>query len=128
MSAALASALAELGLTPDNAPIVFERVLATKYFSATGLVILMYDHLLSLPAEVRLIWPLAWEYPKIAFIYNRYAVTGYLLYVAYSKLNQDLHSNRCNLYIIYHAVLSGISNNLGNSVSRFDSIIYPMYL
>jgi hypothetical protein len=83
---ALAAGLAQLGLTPDTVGTVYDRVMATKYLSAAGLVILMYDHILSFPREVRLIWPLPWEYPKIAFIYNRYCVTGYLIYVAYGKL------------------------------------------
>ncbi|KAF7369014.1 hypothetical protein MVEN_00228200 [Mycena venus] len=46
----------------------------TRLVSAVGLVILLYDHLLSLPDEVQFIWPAAWTSSKILFLGMRYCV------------------------------------------------------
>ncbi|KAJ6551490.1 hypothetical protein B0H19DRAFT_1073189 [Mycena capillaripes] len=46
----------------------------TRFVSAVGLVILLYDHLLSLPDEVRFIWPAEFTSSKILFLALRYCV------------------------------------------------------
>ncbi|KAJ7254681.1 hypothetical protein B0H12DRAFT_1323394 [Mycena haematopus] len=46
----------------------------TRLVSAGGLVILLYDHLLSLPDEVRLIWPARLTSSKVLFLGMRYIV------------------------------------------------------
>ena len=46
---------------------------------------LLYDHLLTLPKEVSLIWKAPASIPKYAFLSNRYMVPIVLLAVAYGK-------------------------------------------
>jgi len=46
----------------------------TRLVSAVGLVILLYDHLLSLPDEVRFIWSAEFTSSKILFLALRYCV------------------------------------------------------
>ncbi|KAG8740863.1 hypothetical protein FRC10_003818 [Ceratobasidium sp. 414] len=44
----------------------------------TGYVVLLYDYFLTLPDEVRLIWPTSWSLVKILFLINRYTVPIFL--------------------------------------------------
>ncbi|KAJ7621124.1 hypothetical protein FB45DRAFT_135045 [Roridomyces roridus] len=46
----------------------------TRYTSAAGLVILLYDHVLTLPDEARFIWSANWSSGKILFLALRYLV------------------------------------------------------
>ncbi|KAA1469921.1 hypothetical protein DENSPDRAFT_796979 [Dentipellis sp. KUC8613] len=55
---------------------------ATKYLSAIGLVALIYDHILTLPDEIRLIWKAPRSFAKWAFLANRYIVALCLILVA----------------------------------------------
>ncbi|CEL53936.1 hypothetical protein RSOLAG1IB_06718 [Rhizoctonia solani AG-1 IB] len=50
------------------------HVRASRYLSAAGYVLLLYDHLLTLQDEVKLIWPGPWSLVKILFLINRYSV------------------------------------------------------
>ncbi|TFY67264.1 hypothetical protein EVG20_g4004 [Dentipellis fragilis] len=55
---------------------------ATRYLSAIGLVALIYDHILTLPDEIRLIWKAPRSFAKWAFLANRYIVALCLILVA----------------------------------------------
>jgi len=54
--------------------IDIERIEASQYVSAAGLVILLWDHILTLPDEVPLIWMARLSIPKVLFLFNRYMV------------------------------------------------------
>ncbi|KAF8599788.1 hypothetical protein BDV93DRAFT_609081 [Ceratobasidium sp. AG-I] len=54
------------------------NVRASRYLSAAGYVLLLYDYFLTLPDEVRLIWPTDWSLVKILFLINRYTVPVFL--------------------------------------------------
>ncbi|EEB89744.1 hypothetical protein MPER_12126, partial [Moniliophthora perniciosa FA553] len=41
---------------------------------AAGVVILLYDHLLTFDDEVELIWKGEWRFPKLMFLFIRYIV------------------------------------------------------
>ncbi|TCD64734.1 hypothetical protein EIP91_003690 [Steccherinum ochraceum] len=56
----------------------------TRYFSAAGLAVLLYDHLLTLDVEIKYVWRAPPSLPKIAFLFNRYMVLGCLLAIACS--------------------------------------------
>ncbi|KAF8129077.1 hypothetical protein EV363DRAFT_1166787, partial [Boletus edulis] len=45
-----------------------------RYLLAVGLVILLWDHVLTLPDEVELIWRAKLSIPKVLFLLNRYVV------------------------------------------------------
>ncbi|KAI0708192.1 hypothetical protein C8T65DRAFT_740205 [Cerioporus squamosus] len=70
-----------MSLIPDST--VFHELSATRYMSAIGLMVLLYDHVLTFADEVKLIWTAPATYAKYIFLLNRYAVLGTLLAVAY---------------------------------------------
>ena len=39
-----------------------------------GLVLLLYDHLLTFSAEVEYVWKSRWSLPKVLFLFTRYSV------------------------------------------------------
>ena len=51
-------------------------------FTAVGLTVLFYDHVLTFADEVRLVWLAPRSLAKYAFLFNRYLVLGTLLCVA----------------------------------------------
>lgn len=46
---------------------------------------LLWDHVLTFPTEVGLIWFRRPDITQVVFVFNRYAVEGGLLYSAYSE-------------------------------------------
>ncbi|KIM73039.1 hypothetical protein PILCRDRAFT_734028 [Piloderma croceum F 1598] len=61
------------------APTIFSEALATNYMNAGFLMLLLYDHVITLDKEVDWIWTLQWRLPKVIFIVNRYAITPLLV-------------------------------------------------
>jgi hypothetical protein len=61
-----------------------------------GLVVLLYDHLLTLPKEVELIWKAPASAPKYAFLLNRYIVPSILLAVAYGMYDRVIDPLFCS--------------------------------
>jgi hypothetical protein len=47
---------------------------------------LLYDHMLTLPEEIALVWKAPPSFAKYGFLLNRYAVPSMLIAVAYGKL------------------------------------------
>ncbi|KZP18678.1 hypothetical protein FIBSPDRAFT_1045984 [Athelia psychrophila] len=54
----------------------------TRYFSAAGLVVLLFDHLLTFTDEVALVWDSKPSFTKYLFLLNRYLVPSVLIVVA----------------------------------------------
>ncbi|KZP18677.1 hypothetical protein FIBSPDRAFT_1045983 [Athelia psychrophila] len=54
---------------------------ATKWLSAAGLTLLLYDHLMTLPDEMELIWRSSPSFSKYAFLFNRYLVPIVLTFI-----------------------------------------------
>ena len=52
---------------------------------AAGLSILLYDHVLTLADEVRLVWRAPRSFPKYAFLFNKYLVLANLLAIAHGE-------------------------------------------
>lgn len=52
---------------------------------AVGLVVLIYDHLLTFSDEVRLVWAAPRSFAKYAYLLNRYLVLAVLLGVAHGE-------------------------------------------
>ncbi|KAJ7085857.1 hypothetical protein C8R43DRAFT_1142481 [Mycena crocata] len=57
----------------DNATAV-EEIMITRYVNAAAFVILLYDHLLTLGTEIKLIWPAKLTSAKVLFLFIRYMV------------------------------------------------------
>lgn len=64
--------------------VAMQGLTATRYLSAAGLIVLLYDHFLLLGDEVRIIWRADLSWSKILFIFNRYTVPLYLSVAAYT--------------------------------------------
>ncbi|KAG8695261.1 hypothetical protein FRC09_009269 [Ceratobasidium sp. 395] len=56
---------ARLGIDIHEIELELSHVRASRYLSAAGYVLLLYDYLLTLPDEVRLIWPTSWSLVKV---------------------------------------------------------------
>jgi len=63
----------------DNDIQVIQHVLISRYFTAAAVVILVYDTLLTLNEEIRLIWPGALSFPKLLYYINRYMAIIFLI-------------------------------------------------
>ena len=53
--------------------------------TAIGLIILLYDHVLTFSDEVTLVWLAPPSFPKYAFIFNRYLVLACLIGIAHGE-------------------------------------------
>jgi hypothetical protein len=49
--------------------------------TAVGTVVLLYDHLITLPDECRFVWKAKKSFAKYAFLLNRYAVPSVMVLV-----------------------------------------------
>lgn len=47
--------------------------------TAAGAIVLLYDHLITLPDEYRFIWKAKSSFAKYAFLLNRYAVLSVMM-------------------------------------------------
>jgi len=71
--------------------------LVVKHFAFLSAVIMVYDYMLTLPDEIRLIWPWEWKAGKILYIVTRYLAIsdqiGFLLF----WFNRDFTADQCRL-------------------------------
>ncbi|QRV83540.1 hypothetical protein RhiJN_11556 [Ceratobasidium sp. AG-Ba] len=52
--------------------IVARDTISAQYLNIAGLALVLYDHALTLPVEVELVWPAQRSATKLAFLINRY--------------------------------------------------------
>ncbi|KAG7091723.1 hypothetical protein E1B28_008124 [Marasmius oreades] len=57
---------------PDGVLSTLNNFAAVKYTNLAFLVVLVYDHALTLHVEVDRIWKLPWKLPKLVFLFVRY--------------------------------------------------------
>lgn len=58
----------------ETPAVIVEHIQASRHVSAAGLVVLLYDHILTFDQELRLIWHANTTLPKLLFLFNRYTV------------------------------------------------------
>ncbi|KAA1478115.1 hypothetical protein DENSPDRAFT_658165 [Dentipellis sp. KUC8613] len=96
---------------------------ATRYISAIGLVLLLHDHVLTLPQEVSLIWKAPSSFAKYAFLVNRYLVPASLILVA-TEMSDFNSTARSDLTMIAAtAVLSVYSIGIANLLVLFRVLL-----
>ncbi|KIJ50718.1 hypothetical protein M422DRAFT_65705 [Sphaerobolus stellatus SS14] len=86
----------------ETLPAILAGVTATKYLTAAGYVVLLYDHLLLLEEEVHLIWSARWSWLKLLFFYNRYTVPifmGICMYVLSGISTVGLSTESCRDWV-----------------------------
>ncbi|KAJ6472037.1 hypothetical protein C8R45DRAFT_1013828 [Mycena sanguinolenta] len=62
----------------EQAVVALQNVVITRYVSAAGFVLLLYDHLLTLDDEVEYTWNAPNSVAKITFLFLRYMVPSFL--------------------------------------------------
>ena len=70
-------------LSGKFAPMIYFSLCLNHVFAAVGLVMLLYDHALTLSEEISLIWKSPPSFAKYAFLLNRYLVPLTLLTIAF---------------------------------------------
>jgi len=63
----------------SDAPPVFKTILMSNYARVAFIILMLYDHIITLDKEVELIWTLRWRLPKIMFLINRYVLTLFIV-------------------------------------------------
>ncbi|KIM73094.1 hypothetical protein PILCRDRAFT_829403 [Piloderma croceum F 1598] len=61
------------------APAVFSSAQASNYTNIAFIMLLLYDHIITLDKEIGWIWTLRWRLPKIIFMINRYLLTSLIV-------------------------------------------------
>ncbi|KAF8993423.1 hypothetical protein BDQ17DRAFT_1546049 [Cyathus striatus] len=77
-------------------------LLASRYFTAAGLTIILWDHLTTLDKEVELLWNSNGRYKwllKGAFIFNRHVHEIFLLFVVYASSGIQIPSINVCLFL-----------------------------
>ncbi|KAG1745035.1 uncharacterized protein EDB91DRAFT_1122210, partial [Suillus paluster] len=90
---------------------------ASQYVSAAGLVVLLWDHLLTFHDEVELIWRARLSLPKLLFLFNRYAVSASLIILTYafSGISDDILSDSfCHTWFGVGVVVGMVSIGTSN--------------
>jgi len=103
----------------ESLPVIIQHVQASRYLSAAGVVILFYDHLLTLGDEVEYIWHSRWSFPKGLFLFIRYLVPIAMIINTYqmSGLSQAVLSDKfCVVWLCTAAYLGLISIAIGNFI------------
>ncbi|KAK7050414.1 hypothetical protein R3P38DRAFT_1755041 [Favolaschia claudopus] len=92
----------------DGLPQLIADLEKTRFVSAAGFVILVYDHLLSFSDEVRFIWSASWTSSKILFLGLRYSVpilmTGHTVQLS-GLSNTSLSDEVSDLLLVYSAAI-----------------------
>lgn len=109
--------MADLVLTFTSTEL--QNLRACQYVSAVGLVILLWDHFLTVHDEVELVWRARLSFPKLLFLFNRYVVPACLIILTYatSGFSDDILSDSfCQTWfgvgIVVGMVSIGTSNFL----------------
>ncbi|EGN99615.1 hypothetical protein SERLA73DRAFT_134913 [Serpula lacrymans var. lacrymans S7.3] len=88
-----------------------------RYLSAAGLVILLYDHLLTFADEVALIWTSSRSFAKYLYLMNRYLVPQVLIVTAYQMCGfsgYQFTDERCRVLLSISSILAIISISIAN--------------
>ncbi|EJD03269.1 uncharacterized protein FOMMEDRAFT_156655 [Fomitiporia mediterranea MF3/22] len=91
---------------------------ATRYVNGVGLVIVLYDHMITFHDEVRLIWQARSSFAKWLFLCNRYMVPTTLIWVAIFMNNFTDNvlgsDNNCRRFFAISSVFGVLSVAIAN--------------
>ncbi|KAI5115927.1 hypothetical protein M0805_009863 [Coniferiporia weirii] len=90
---------------------------AARYLNGIGLVMLLYDHVLSFDDEVRLVWQAKPSFAKKAFLLNKYLVPVVLLGWANlmnSFSSDGLADSTCRQFFVFSSLVGIISIGIAN--------------
>jgi len=75
--------------------LLLQDVLSTHYANVAAVMILIYDHIITFPDEVELVWKGRWNLGKVLFIWNRYYYLAFLLAAQSIDLNNTASNEFC---------------------------------
>ncbi|KIY67388.1 hypothetical protein CYLTODRAFT_294124 [Cylindrobasidium torrendii FP15055 ss-10] len=104
-------------MSSESAVDLFMHIRATRYLSAAGLVVLLYDHVLLLADEVEYVWKARWSATKVGFLWLRYAVPASVIMHTYQIAgmgNGDLTDKVCQTLFDISLVIGQITIFIGN--------------
>ncbi|KAL5528244.1 hypothetical protein ACEPAF_7380 [Sanghuangporus sanghuang] len=91
---------------------------ATRYLNGIGLVVMLYDHILTFSEEVRLVWQAKPSFAKWLFLANRYLVPMMLIGVALFMNNFSNNSlattTSCRRFFVITSLFGIISVGIAN--------------
>lgn len=91
---------------------------ATRYVNGVGLVIVLYDHMITFHDEVRLVWQARSSFAKWLFLCNRYLVPTTLIWVAIFMNNFTDNvlgsDNNCRRFFAISSVFGVLSVAIAN--------------
>ncbi|TFK49992.1 hypothetical protein OE88DRAFT_1681978 [Heliocybe sulcata] len=96
---------------------ILRNVQAIRFLSAAGLVILLWDHLLTFDDEVEYIWNARWAAPKILFLIVRYIVPVGLIINSYQLsglVPHHLSDTVCKVWLAVAIYMGMVSIAVGN--------------
>jgi len=101
----------------DSAP----ALIATKYFTLTGCIIVLWDHLLTFRGEMEYIWKRPIAFNRAMFLFNRYLVAGALCCSVYIQLDLrgPLSQEICHTYTLFITITSIVAITIANLVVIF---------
>jgi len=103
----------------SQATLIFdgESLWATRYLTLAGLVVCVWDTVLTFPQELDLVWRTRLTVPKIAYLINKYAVCGFLGFFFSNMTSQgDTTMTRCASSMFVLAVVGVVSIALANGL------------
>jgi len=72
------SALQQLQNLEQTLEVAVEEIFASRYITAIGYVILLWDTIITLPREIELVWKAPFSLAKTAYLLNHYASIAFL--------------------------------------------------
>ncbi|KAJ6567664.1 hypothetical protein DFH09DRAFT_1155904 [Mycena vulgaris] len=109
--------MSDLGHVPFSLELLVNDALAMRYISAAGLMILLYDHLISFADEVRLIWSAKFTSSKFLFLAMRYLVPGIMITETIQVAglsNVPLSNEFCTAWVTFTILVGWITIAINN--------------
>ncbi|PAV18996.1 hypothetical protein PNOK_0584000 [Pyrrhoderma noxium] len=102
----------------DNLIQAMSDANATRYLNGIGLVILIYDHFLTVDDEIKYVWQTKASFAKRLFLCNRYAVPVVLITVACFMNNFNeiplINTSTCVKFFTFSSLFSVLSIGIAN--------------
>ncbi|KAH8822646.1 hypothetical protein DL96DRAFT_1618590, partial [Flagelloscypha sp. PMI_526] len=110
------------GTSVQSAIDTLENIQITRYVSAAGVVVLLYDHLLTFEQEVNYVWKAKRSIARTLFLILRYTVPVFLLVYnatglsGIAKFNLPDDVRFCKVWLIATACLGQITIGITNAI------------
>ncbi|KAF7344850.1 hypothetical protein MVEN_01646700 [Mycena venus] len=120
------SAAAATAAVLQAAIVGLQNVFITRYISAAGFVVLLYDHLLTFDDEVEYIWKAPATMEKFLFLFLRYMVLVFLTVQTWftdnCNVRSDVKSGLHSLYVLF-SVLRSVNETPSQTYAGWLSIV-----